>query len=84
MVQPAEQVPVFFLRIDLPLGRGVVEFEFLHRMFDRGDFFREEVLEVGSFVAFRLAFGDAGGDARVLGEFFPMLLEVSIIAFDGL
>jgi len=84
MVQSTEQVPILFFGIDLPFGRGVVEFEFLHRVFDRADFLGEEVFEVGPFVAFGFAFGDAGGDARVFGEFFPVFLEIDIVPFYGL
>ena len=53
-------------------------------MFHRADFFGEEVLEVGPFVAFGFAFGNAGGNARVFGELFPVLLEVGVVAFYSL
>jgi len=73
MVQPTEQVPIIFFGIDFPSGRGVVEFEFLHRVFDRANFFGE-IFEVGPFVAFCFAFG----------EFLPVFLEVDVVPFYGL
>ena len=84
MVQPTEQVPILFFGINFPLGRGVVELQFLHWVFDGAYFFGEEVLEVGSFVAFGFSFGDAGGDARMFGEFFPVFLEICVVPFYSL
>lgn len=81
MVQPTEQVPIFFFGIDFSLGCRIVEFELLHGVFDRTDLFGEEVFEVGPFVAFGFAFGNAGSDARVFGELFPMFLEIGIVPF---
>lgn len=53
-------------------------------MFDRGDLFCEEVLKVGSFVAFCLPFSDMGGDAEVLDEFPLVLLEVGVVLLNDL
>lgn len=65
MVQPHEQVPVLFFRVDFAFRRGVVELELLHRVAYGVNLLGEERFEVGSFVPFGLAFFDTCFDTGV-------------------
>jgi hypothetical protein len=65
VVESAEEISIFFFRVHLPLGRRVVQLEFLHWVPHGCDLFLEEHFEVFALVAFRLAFFDAYFDTGV-------------------
>src|SRR5882762_6575117 len=51
--------------VNLPFGCGVVELQFLHRIFHGGDFFEEKQLKVRAFIMLRFAFHDALFDSGI-------------------